>query len=113
MSGVSNTAGHGFTIKDRLARLKIELNLPAFLEGRGQIPPIDVQGGCSIASLRNHVEGAIDQMKRYRILTYTFPLKMARIANQIVTVRTYLTNLQPALDYDKNDSSDNDESFNL
>ena len=36
-------------------------------------------------------------MKQYKILTGVFPLKMARISNQIVTVCAYLSNFHPAL----------------
>ena len=71
--------------------------LPPFLESRGQLPAEDVQRGRSIASLRIHVERAIGRMKQYNILSSIFPLQMARIANQIVTVCDYLSNFHPAL----------------
>ena len=47
-------ADRGFTIKESLSRLNIELNLPPFMEGRGQLPPEEMQQGRSIASLRIH-----------------------------------------------------------
>jgi hypothetical protein len=97
MPGVSIMADRGFTIKESLSRLNVELNLPPFMEGRGQLPPEDVQQGRSIASLRIHVERAIGRMKQYKILAGVFPLKMARIANHIVTVCAYLSNFHPAL----------------
>ena len=56
-----------------------------------------MQHGRSIASLRIYVERAIGRMKQYKILTGVFPLKMARISNQIVTVCSYLSNFHPAL----------------
>ena len=43
--GVSIMADRGFTIKDMLKQLKIELNLPPFMEGRKQLPAEDVQEG--------------------------------------------------------------------
>ena len=84
------------------------------MEGHDQLPPEDVQQGCSIASLRIHVERAIGRMKQYKILAGVFPLKMARIANQIVTVCAYLSNFHPALvpapdpATDSNNTSDSD-----
>ena len=67
------------------------------MEGRGQFPPDEIERGRSIASLRIHVEQAIGRMKQYQILTGIFPLKMSRIANQVVTVCAYLSNFHLAL----------------
>ena len=50
-------ADRGFTVKESLSRLNKELNLPPFMEGRGQLPPEEMQQ--AIASLRFHVERAI------------------------------------------------------
>ena len=97
MSGVSIMADRGFTIKDTLSEIGVELNLPPFMEGRDQLPAEEMQHGRSIASLRIHVERAIGRMKLYRIITGVFPLKMSRIANQIVSVCAYLSNFHPAL----------------
>ena len=97
MSGVSVMADRGFTVKEALAKLGVELNLPPFMEGRTQLPADEMERGRSIASLRIHVERAIGRMKHYKILTGVFPLKMARLANQIVSVCAYLSNFQPAL----------------
>lgn len=36
-------------------------------------------------------------MKQFKILKGVFPLKMSRLANQIVTVYAYLTNFHGAL----------------
>ena len=43
-------ADRGFTIKDMLKELNIELNLPPFMEGRSQLPALQVQKGRKIAS---------------------------------------------------------------
>ena len=90
MSGAAIMADRGFTINDSLKTLGIELNLPPFMEGRHQLPADEIQRGRSIASLRIHVERAIGRMKLHKILTGVFPLKMARLANQIVVVCAYL-----------------------
>lgn len=42
----------GFTIKDVLKELQIDLNIPPFLEGRSQLSPENVQAGRKIASVR-------------------------------------------------------------
>lgn len=97
MSGVSIMADRGFTVKDILSEIGIELNLPPFMDGRSQLPADEMQHGCSIAALRIHVERAIGRMKHYKIITGVFPLKMSRIANQIVSVCAYLSNFHPAL----------------
>ena len=90
-------ANRGFTIKEGLKELGVELNLPLFMEGRCQLPVDEIQCGRSIVSLRIHVKRAIGRMKLHKILTGIFPLKMARLANQIVVVCAYLSNFHPAL----------------
>ncbi len=86
----------GFTIKDILKKLDIELNIPPFLEG-GKLFASAVGKGRRIASLRIHVERAIGRLKTYNICKQTIPISMARLANQIVCVCAYLSNFQPAL----------------
>lgn len=48
---VSIMANKGFTIKDTLKELNIELNIPPFLERKQQLPLEEVQAGRKIASL--------------------------------------------------------------
>ena len=52
-------ADRGFTIRDMLKELNIELNLPPFMEGRQQLPAEDDRVGRLIATLCIHVERAI------------------------------------------------------
>ena len=96
-SGISVMADRGFTIKDQLDSIGVELNIPPFLEGRKQLPADEVQRGRSIASLRIHVERAIGRIKQFAILQGTFPLSMVRMLNQIVCVCAWLTNFHPVL----------------
>jgi hypothetical protein len=84
MSGISIMADRGFAVKEELSKIGVGLNLPPFKEGRGQLPADEMQHGRSIASLRIHVESAIGRMKQYKVITGVFPLKISRIANQIV-----------------------------
>ena len=72
--GSSIMADRGFTIRDILNDVGVDLNIPPFLENRGQLPPSEVKAGRQIASLRIHVERAIGRIKNYRILKGTLPL---------------------------------------
>ena len=92
--GISIMADRGFTIRDMLSALNIELKIPPFMEGRQQLPAEEVQKGRKIASLRIHVERA---MKNFTILKGTIPISLARLANQIVCVCGFLSNFHPAL----------------
>ena len=95
--GVSIMADRGFTIKDMLKKLKIDLNIPPFLDGQQQLLSEQVQQGRKIASLRVHVEHAIGRIKTYSILKGPIPLSMACLTNQIVFVCAFLTNFQTGL----------------
>lgn len=113
MQGTSVMADRGFTIWDNLKALGIDLNLPPFMEGRGQLSAVDVQEGRSIASLRIHVERAIGRIKHFKIMKGVFPLKMVRLTNPIVHVCAYLSNFNTSLvQPPTNEPVDDDESIN-
>ena len=94
--GVSIMADKGFTIRDMLEEIHIELNIPAFLNEK-QFTPEAIARGRKIASVRIHVERAIGRIKTFQILKETIPISMARLANQIVFICAFLTNFLPAL----------------
>jgi len=104
-------ADRGFTIKDLLKDIGIELNIPPFMEGRQQLPPQEIEAGRRIASLRIHVERAIGQMKLYSILKSTIPISLTRLTNQIIFVCAFLTNFQPVLIPLPGDTDDDVESY--
>ena len=81
--GIAIMADRGFTVKDMLKEIGVELNIPPFMEGRKQLPAIEVQEGRHIASVRIHVERAIGRMKSFSILKQTMPILLARLSNQI------------------------------
>ena len=56
-------ADKGFTIRDTLRDLGVDLNIPPFLQNRGQLPATEVESGRQIASLRIHVERAIGRIE--------------------------------------------------
>ena len=94
--GVSIMADKGFTIRDMLEEIHIELNIPAFLNKK-QFTPEAIARGRKIASVRIHVECAIGRIKTFQILKETIPISMAQLANQIVFICAFLTNFLPAL----------------
>ena len=111
---MSVMADRGFTVRDQLQTIDVELNIPPFLEGRGQLPAEEVQQVRSIASLRIHVERAIGRMKNFTILKGVFPINMARIVNQIMCVCGWLTNffsplVPPPTDKETDTASSSDE----
>ena len=95
--GTAVMADKGFTIKDMLKSVNVDLNIPPFVAGKAQLLPSQVQDGRNIASLRIHVERAINRIKNFQILKGVFHLNSARLLNQIITVCAYLTNFQPVL----------------
>lgn len=107
-NGISIMADKGFTIKDQLKEIGVDLNIPPFLDGGNQLSPDDVLKGRNIASLRIHVERAIRRIKSYSILKEEIPLSMIWLTNHIVSVCAWLTNFQPALVPAMTDLSDTD-----
>ena len=71
--GVSIMADKGFTIRDMLEEIHIELNIPAFLNEK-QFTPEAIARGRKIASVRIHVERAIGRIKTFQILKETIPI---------------------------------------
>ena len=63
--GISIMADKGFTVKDMLTELKIDLTLPPILEQRRQFSSHEIQEGIKIYSLRIHVERAIRRIKTH------------------------------------------------
>lgn len=110
-SGVSIMADRGFTIKDLLKDIGVELNIPPFMEGRQQLPPQEIETGRRIASLRIHVERSIGRMKLYSILKSTIPISLTRLTNQIIYICAFLTNFQPVLIPIKDGTGDDVESY--
>ena len=90
-------ADRGFTVRDQLKAIGVNLNIPPFMEGRGKLPAAEVLEGRKIASLRIHVERVIGRIKNYTILKGTLPITLSRMANQIVCVCAWLVNFQTAL----------------
>ena len=95
--GVSVMADRGFTIRDQLNEVGVELNIPLSLNGQKQLPSGKVQEGRTITSLQIHVERAIGRIRNYTMRKSPLPLSMSCIANQIVIVCALLMDFQPVL----------------
>ena len=65
-------ADRGFTISDLLEPLKVGLNIPSFLEGRKQLTESEVKESQTIASVRIHVERAIQRVKKFKQIEMKF-----------------------------------------
>jgi hypothetical protein len=96
-SNISVMADRGFTVRDQLKAIGVDLNIPPFMEGRGKLPAAEVLEGRKIASVRIHVERVIGRIKNYTILKGTLPITLSRMANQIVCVCAWLVNFQGVL----------------
>ena len=95
--GNSVMADMEFTIHDELARVGVSLNIPAFLGGRDYLTKAEVKASQTVASVRIHVERAIQRIKTYSIIQNEIPLTLHGSINQIWTVICLLTNLAPRL----------------
>lgn len=95
--GDSVMADRGFLIEDDLKQYGVKLNIPAFLKGRDQLTSAEVKESQTIASVRIHVERAIQRLKRFKILRNEIPLTLHGSVNQIWTVCCLLCNLMTPL----------------
>ena len=63
-AGDSVMADGGFLIHEELEKIGVSLNIPAFLGGRQQLTKAEVKESQTIASVRIHVERAIQRIKK-------------------------------------------------
>ena len=96
-SGDAVMADRGFTIEEDLKPLNVELNIPAFLEGQDQFTEQQVKESQTIASVRIHVERAIQRVKKFKQIRNEIPLTLHGSINQIWTVSCLLCNFMSPL----------------
>ena len=82
------------TIQDMLP-LGVSLNIPPFLGCSSQMPAEDVVKTQEIASLRIHVERAMNKIKNFHIWDEVIPLHQLGLVNQIWAVSAILCIAQP------------------
>ena len=83
--GDSVMADKGFTVQDLLP-LGVSLNIPPFLGNKGQMTPEEVVQTQQIASLRIHVERAINKIKNFHIWDSVVPFTLFSVVNQIIII---------------------------
>ena len=86
-------ADKGFTIGDLLP-LGVLLNLPPFLGGSNQIAAEDVVKIQEIASLRIHIERAINEIKNFHFWDRVTPLHQMGLVNQMWAICAFCCNTQ-------------------
>ena len=95
--GDSVMADRGFDVSDLLQPLGVHLNIPPFLRGRTQLDDKEMVETRRIASLRIHVERAIERIKNFHFFDRPIPASLACIADQAFFVCAVLTNFYPPL----------------
>ena len=94
-AGDSIMADRGFTIDDILP-VGVSLNVPPRLNNTGQLTESEHSFTRRIASVRIHVERAMERVKNYNIL-HDIPNTMHNSIDQIFFVCAMLTNFLPPL----------------
>ncbi len=91
-------ADRGFNVQDLFEDKEVRLNIPPFLNGKEQLSEYELVETRRIASIRIHIERAIERIKNYHILDYV-PISMCqnKLIDQLFFVCGMLTNFQPPL----------------
>ena len=90
-------ANKGFDIQDLLVPHRVILNIPPFLREKDQLSVEEEAETRHIASVRIHVERAIERVKNYRILQGVVPLSIREQLDYIWFICCMLTNFLPPL----------------
>ena len=92
-------ADRGFDIQHILASKNVTLNIPPFMRGKQQLSLEEEVETRAIASVRIHVERAIERIKNYRILQGIIPNTLHSQIDQVWFICSILTNFLPPLVY--------------
>ena len=87
----------GFDITKLLIPQGVQLNIPAFLRGTDQFSHKDLVQNRRIASLRIHVERAMEQIKNFQIFDRVLPATLTGIADRMFFVCCVLCNFHTPL----------------
>ena len=92
-------ADHGFNIQVDLTPLGVRINIQPFLKGKEQLDGEELIETHRIASLRIHVEHAMEHIKNYHIFNRTIPSSLMEVpvTEQMFFVCAVLTNFLPPL----------------
>ena len=95
--GDSVMADRGFNIQDDLTPLGVKVNIPPFLKDKTQLEPEELVETHCIASLRLHVECAMERTKNYHIFDRTLPSSLTDIAEDTLFVCVVTCNFLPSM----------------
>ena len=95
--GDSVMADRGFDIQDDLTPIGVKVNIPLFLKGKQQLDAGEMVETRRIASLRIHVERAMERIKNFHIFDRVIPATLTDVAEQMFFVCAILTNFLPPL----------------
>ena len=95
--GDSAMADCGFEIQELLASKNVYINIPPFMRSKDQLNPDDEDETREIASVRIHVEQAIERVKNFNIRKQILPNSMAEDVDKIWKVCCLLANFKGPL----------------
>ena len=95
--GDSVMADRGFNIQDDLTPLGVRVNIPPFLKGKTQLEAEELVETRRIASLRIHVERAMERIKNYHIFDRTLSSSLTDLAEETFFVCAVMCNFLPPL----------------
>lgn len=81
--GDSVMADRGFDIEEELIIRGVRLNIPPFLRGKSQFEEDELISSRRIASLRIHVERAMERIKKFHIFDRILPASLTDIADRL------------------------------
>ena len=87
-------ADRGFTVRELLNPLQVELKIPSFLKGRKSLSTAEELESRRIAKARIHVERFNECLKQFKLVGRKMPLSIAPLATQMVVVAGCLVNFQ-------------------
>lgn len=92
----------GFNIADLLLERKAKLHIPPFTrKGNGNNQKIlnqsEIAKTREVASLRIHVERAIERMKNYKILSQALDISLWPLLDQLLVIIAVMCNMEPPL----------------
>lgn len=90
--GDSVMCDRGFLLENELKEIGVDLNMPAFLKGREQLPLREENESRQIATFRINIERVFREVKTFRILKQVFPNTMFDKLNEVFKVCCYLVN---------------------
>lgn len=91
-------ADRGFILEAYFSNRVAKLIVPSFTKGK-QLSK-EVFYSKSVSNIRIHVERVIKQIKRYRILQTTLPIKFLKYVDSVIIICAALSNLTQTIDRD-------------